>query len=353
MNQGNGVGVGVAEESFGSRAMTTTGETQQTALAARATANVQARYVMAMKNPRSWEDVRVRILRECARPGFAEVARYNKPIGRDGIQGPSIRFAEACVRYAGNLDASTATIYEDRFKRVLEVRLTDYETNTSYAAEITVDKTIERKQSKDRVVVSQRQNSYGDTVFIVEATEDELLNKTSALVSKSVRTLALRLIPGDIIDEGQQACIETLRNRAAKDPGAEKKKLIDAFAGLGVMPSDLAAWLGHPIDATSPAEIVDLRAVYSTIRDGEATWRAVIDARMGDSAKAEKPTGAAAAENLADKVKARGKKEAPQAPASEPKTAQAAAAPKRTHDPETGEVDESELPPEMREPGVE
>jgi len=42
---------------------------------------------------------------------------------------------------AGNLDASTSTIYEDRFKRVLEVRVTDYETNTSYAAEVTVEKT--------------------------------------------------------------------------------------------------------------------------------------------------------------------------------------------------------------------
>jgi len=91
-----------ATEAFGSRSLTRSAETATSAMQASATAAVQARFVMARQQPRSWDDVRVRVLGECKRPGFAQVARYHKPIG-DGIEGPSIRFAEACARYAGNL----------------------------------------------------------------------------------------------------------------------------------------------------------------------------------------------------------------------------------------------------------
>src|SRR5205809_3863734 len=111
MHEGNGT----VREDFGGMSMVTTGERQQTALAARATAEVNARYIMALQRPRSWDDVRVRLLAECRRPGFARVARYLKPIGK-GVAGPSIRFAEACLRYCGNASASATVTFEDRTK---------------------------------------------------------------------------------------------------------------------------------------------------------------------------------------------------------------------------------------------
>ena len=345
-------GHGAKRETFGGRELVSSAETQSAAMQAAATAATNARYIMALQRPRSWEDVRVRILAECARPGFADVARYRKPIGK-GIEGPSIRFAEACARYAGNLGLEAPTIYEDTSKRIIRVTATDYETNASYSADITVAKTVERKKTDGRQVVGQRQNSYGDTVYIVEATEDEILNAVNALVSKATRTLILRLIPGDIIEEGQDACVETLNKRAAKDPAGERKRLCDAFAAIGVMPSDLAKYVGHSLDAMQPAELLELRKIFATIRDGEATWRDVLASRGGSAGTDEGEPGGKT--SLADKVKGkRGAKTETPAPAQaadagppQPKVDHDADGVMVERDPITGET----VPP-PREPGV-
>lgn len=329
-------GNGALREGFGTRSIESTGETQTSAMQAHAQAAIQARFVMAMQRPRSWDDVRVRILRECKRPGFAEVARYRKPIG-EGIEGPSIRFAEACARYAGNLGVETVTTYDDARKRMIHVTAVDYETNSSFSADISVEKRTERKNSKGRTVVGERLNSYGQTVYIVEATDDEILNTVNALVSKATRTLVLRLIPGDIVEEGQATCIDTLRNQAAKDPAGERKKLCDAFAMLGVMPDDLVKYVGHALESLQPAELVELRQAYATIRDGETTWREVIAQR--DSTSTDEPKKAA---TLTEKIKAkRGAKDK----AVETK---APSSPFIEYDAVTGEI----VPP-AREPGEE
>lgn len=305
-------------ETAGGRTLTVTADLNQAALAAQATAQVQARFVMADRRPRSWDDVRVKLLAECRRPGFAEVARYRKPVG-DGIEGPSIRFAEACMRYAGNMSCDTIPINDTRSARTLTVVVTDYETNASYSGNVTIQKTVERKNAKGRVVMGERKNSYGDTVYIVEATEDELLNTQNAMVSKAARTLILRMIPGDIVEEGQTQCIETSKAADARDPRAAQKRLTDAFASRGVMPSELERYLGHPLQAITASEGAELKAIFEAIKDGETTWTAVIEHKLGEQ-KSDKPAAAAQSKNVAEKLKTRN-------------AAKAAGA-----DPETGEL---------------
>jgi hypothetical protein len=281
-------------EEFGATSLVATGETHTSAMVAAAQAGTNARYIMALQRPRSWDNVRTRLLLECERPGFAKVARYRKPIGK-GVMGPSIRFAEACFRLAGNLDAPVTTTFEDREKRILHLVVIDLETNASHSADITIDKTVERRDSTDRVVVASRTNKEGIKVFVVEATEDELLNKQNALISKALRTLVLRLVPGDIVDEGQERCIKTTNDRNAKDPAAAKKEALEAFASVGVFPGALAEYVGHSLDALQPAELDELVQVFTSLRDGEATWEAVLEAKRGGP-KAE---GGAATEGAA------------------------------------------------------
>lgn len=329
------------QQGFGERSLMKSAETHQAALAAAAQASVNARFIQASLRPRNWDDVRVRLLRECERPGFAEVARYRKPIGK-GVEGPSIRFAEACLRYAGNLDAPVTTTYEDRFKRILHVAAIDYETNAGYSKDITIEKTVERSSGKDRVVVGERRNSRGDVVFIVEATEDELLNKENALVSKAVRTQILRLIPGDIIEEAQEKCLATLRSRATKDPEGEKRRIFDAFAGVGVFPKDLEQLLGHGLDAVQPAELVDLRKLFAALKDGEATWAQILEAKKGA------PAGAGGTSSLEEKLRAKAAKKA-KAAAAPPATA----APMSAEEQRAAERTEQAEAKEQREPGEE
>jgi hypothetical protein len=295
----------VVNDSFSSQQLATTGETASSAVAAQATALVQARYVIALKNPRDMDVVRQRILKECKRPGFADVARYNKPIG-NGIVGPSIRFAEAVLRCMGNVVVETVTLFDDQTKRILQVSVTDLEANVPYTSSITVDKTVERKNTqKGDVILSERLNSLGQKTYLVVATEDQLLNKQNALISKAIRTNGLRLVPGDIVEECMDEVVLTQQNRDAKDPDTAKRKLLDSFSSVGVLASDVKKYIGHELTTLNPKEMTDLRELFTAIRDGETTWREAMDAKAPQTGLADKLKPAATTpEKLNEKVNA-------------------------------------------------
>lgn len=97
-------------------------ETAASAVAAREKAAIEARYVMALKRPRDMDEVRVRLLKECDRPGFAEVAKYEKPVAGQKIVGLSVRFAEAAIRLAGNILTQVLIVFDDRERRIPRAR---------------------------------------------------------------------------------------------------------------------------------------------------------------------------------------------------------------------------------------
>ncbi len=264
-------------ESFGSREVSVVRETAATAVAAQAMAAIQARYVMALQRPRDWDNVRVKLLKECRRPTFAAVARYRKPIGK-GIEGPSIRFAEAAVRCMGNILAESTVVYDDPEKRILRINVTDLEGNANYPTEVVIEKTVERRKLQDGdKPLRTRTNSYGDTLYILPATEDDLLNKQNAAISKAIRTNALRLLPGDILDECMEIVKEIVAKKITDDPDAARKQIADAFAALNIQPSELKRYLGCDLGQATPAQLDELRAIYTTLKDGETTWRSVMD----------------------------------------------------------------------------
>lgn len=260
---------------------TRAGEMASTAAASRAKAEVEARFVIALQRPRNILDARARILDACRRPAFAAGALYKKPVGskkvagewrQETLEGLSIRFAETAIQAMRNIVSDTSLVWEDETKRSVKVTVTDLESNLTYSKDITVEKTVERRKLKDgQAAISERVNSYGDKVYLVAATEDEIAQKISAQESKIIRNCGLRLIPQDILDEAQSAIRETL-SKGGSDPKAEIKKVCDAFRSIGVGPVELVGYLGHSLETVSPSEIADLRAVFSAIRDGEASW---------------------------------------------------------------------------------
>lgn len=293
-----------------------TSEVAATAVAAQARAMVLSRYEMALRCPRNWDQVRQDILKECRRPTFAhnKSAFYRKPIG-DGVEGLGIRFVEVALRCMTNVLVETTMIYEDEAKEVHRVSVTDLESNLTYPLDVRVSKSVERsKAMDDGSYISVRKNSYGKLVYTIPATDDDLLNKRAALISKAVRTLGLRVIPGDLQDEAETIIKDIRRDEAAKDPDAERKRLVDAFGGIGVKAEALTEFLGHDLGACSPSELVDLRGIYGAIKDGETTWQAVIE-NKAEQIAAKKPAAGGDDGKVADlnaKVRA-GKK-----PAAEP-----------------------------------
>lgn len=288
--RGPGGGNMTARRTGGGDEIAFSGETASAALAEQARANVEARFVMARRFPRNYDRARVQLLAACKNPEFAKVAMYFKPVG-DGVRGPSIRMAEEIARCMGNIATNAITVYDDQWKRIIHVEATDLEVNLTHPITVSVEKTVERKKLRDgQSARSQRVNSFGDVVYLVDATDDEILNKTAALVSKALRTCILRLAPDSLLSEAMAQVKATLSAEDARDPDAARKAVIDGFAGLGVMPQQLTEYVGHDLQALTPKELNELRALYTTIRDGEATWQEAMElarSRRTDAAGAQ------------------------------------------------------------------
>lgn len=283
-------------------------ETAASAAAAQAKAQVEARYTIALARPRDMDVVRERLLKDCQRPTFAETAEYRKPQGKrlnqetgqweqQYVTGPSIRFAEAAIRCMGNMLVQEVTTYDDDEKRIIEISVTDLESNTAFPSSITIEKTVERKKARDGDdIIRKRTNTNGDPVFILRATEDELLNKKNALLSKAIRTNGLRLVPGDLIDECLYHARQTRKNEDARDPDAARLKIIDAFTSINVSVADLKKYIGDDLARLSPKDLDELRAIHAAIKDGETTWRAAMEAKhpsesLGERMKADLGAG--------------------------------------------------------------
>lgn len=239
-----------------------------------AKARIQSGYIMAYQKPRDPMVSRDNILKACRRSEFAEKAEYVKPVGNKSIKGPSVRFAELALREWGNIMTEVTTLYEDDNIRRVRVSALDLETNAQFTRDVQIKKTIERKSKKNRDddFISERKNSSGETIYVLRATDEEMYTKESAWVSKVLRNEGLRLIPTDIIEEGMVQARKTIADKTIKDPEGEKKKLLDAFSGIGISPKEIQKYIKHPMDIITPSELINLRVIYQSIRDGESTW---------------------------------------------------------------------------------
>lgn len=293
----NGAGASLTRVGFGTTEVETARETQGSALAARAQAEVQARYIVAMQRPRNVEQFRSRLLEHCKRPGFAEIASYAKPVGGDLKRGPSIRFVETALQEFGNVIPDETITYDDDMRRITRVSITDLERNITYDGDVLVEKTVERRSPRDGdEVLGSRRTTEGHTVYKVRATEDDFATKCAAACAKKARNLGLKIIPRDIVDEAGALCRATRETTDAKDPAAARRVIADNFVSLRVFPVDLDAFLGHPFDQASPAELDELRAAYMGVRDGEVRWVDLVEFqrhKRGEVGEASKPAAAA------------------------------------------------------------
>lgn len=295
-------------------------ETASAAVAAREQAAVNARYLMAMRNPRDIEQFRTLLLKECRRPGFAELAEYERPAGREYndatgqweekmARGPSIHLIRTAIALYRNVMADSATIYENAETRIVHAYVLDLETNVSWARSITISKVVERRGQKKkggsateppkgRHIIAERDNSSGEKVYLVVATDDEIRNKEANLLAKAQRENGRSILPRDIIDEAIRVANSTLEKADAEDPDAAKRKVIDGFAEINVAPKDLEELVGHSLERLSPAELKELRRVFVAIREGNANWDEIIAAK--DPAGSREAAKAVAEDKLAN-----------------------------------------------------
>ena len=258
------------------------------AAAVRSAEEVKVAYQVANYRPRNIQQARQSLVDVCGRPSFAPLIEWEKPAAGKKIKGVTIRLMEEAIKAYTNIQVTKTTVYEDAVNRKVVVKVIDLENNISYEDESVIRKTVERSNAGDRVVISQRQNSKGEATYLVEATEDEMLGKTNAQVSKMIRTLAKRLIPADLIEDGLDKARKTMRNADAVDPKTASNKIFDSFKGLGITPDMIAIYVGSNKAIFTLDELESLRGLYAALKEKETTWKEVVDGLQKNGDKNDK-----------------------------------------------------------------
>lgn len=269
-------------QGFGTMERRLSNETAAAMLATQAKAIVEARYIVALQRKRDPDRVRQRLLHRCENPNFAEAARYMLPARGRGepISGLSIRFVEAAIQEMGNIWIESIPILDDQERRLIRVSVTDLETNTGSDRTFVISKTVERRQLKEgQQAVAKRLNSFGELLYIVEASEEELAMKEAAITSKVRRSLGMQIIDGGLADECEEKITETIDKKIKDDPDRERKRLIDGFGAMGIRVEDLKAYVGTELDRLTPADYKHLREVWTGLKEGHTTWADVVEAR--------------------------------------------------------------------------
>lgn len=236
--------------------------------------------MMAAKRDRRDEKSAIdRILNSCCRESLAAVAQYQFARGGTDIDGPSIRLLEAIAQCWGNLQSGWAEI--DRYigqdgvgVSVIEAFAWDLESNYRVPRIFNVRHWRDTKQ--------------GGYPLKDERDIYELCANTAA---RRVRACLIAVIPGDVVDEARKQCDATLASKTDVSPEA-MQKMLAAFDAIGVTKAQIEERIQRRIEAITPAQVVTLRKVYNSLRDGMSSvsdWFASKAAAAGAQA-AEKET---------------------------------------------------------------
>lgn len=222
--------------------------------AAREITEVQSMVVMAKKFPRDRIAAFDKIINDCSRPTLANAAMYAYSRGGTEITGASIRLAECIAKNWGNIDFGIKEIEQSKGESIVMSYAWDLETNT--------------RQSKIFKVPHLRETKKGS--YKVESARDiyELVANNGA---RRLRACILGIIPSDVIDSAIKQCELTLRTDPENSSPEKIKKLVESFAALGVPLAAIEKRIQRRIDSILPAQVVQLRKVYTSIKDEMGT----------------------------------------------------------------------------------
>lgn len=220
------------------------------ATAQREIAEVQAAMAIAKRFPRNQMKALDRILTACQRPSLAEVALYSYARGGTDITGPSIRLAEAFAQQWGNIDFGIRELDQRLGESTVQAYAWDLETNT--------------RQTKTFQVKHRRHTKKGG--YNLEDPRD-IYEMVANQGARRVRACILGIIPGDVVEAAVAQCEATLKAKADISPEAVKK-MVQAFASYGVTQAQIETRIQRKLDSITPAQIISLRKVYNSLKDG-------------------------------------------------------------------------------------
>jgi len=254
----------------------------------RAVAEVQGAMMIARANPRDQVQAMDRILNACTRQTLAESAIYSYSRGGADVTGPSIRLAEAMAQAWGNMQFGLRELSQAHGESTVQAYAWDVETNTRKEVTFTVPH-VRHTRSGVRRLEDPRD------VYELVANQG----------SRRLRACILAVIPGDVTEAAVRQCEITQTSSADTSPEAVKR-MVDAFAKLGVTREQIEGRIQRRLDAIRPAQVVDLRRVYTSISDGmsaPADWFPI--------PQEAPPAATSATQAVKDKLKAKAGRQDP------------------------------------------
>lgn len=288
------------------------------ALAARENTETLALIAMARRFPRDQKACSGRIIIAFQRTGLAEESQYEFARGGTKISGPSIRSAEAIACEWTNLSTGWSEL--ERFKdeqgvgvSVIEAFAIDYQTTRREAIKFVVRHWRDRKEGQGYPLREER----------------DIYELCANQAQRRKRACILALIPGDVIESAMLQADATLKAKADTSPEGVAK-LLEAFAKYGVTKAMVEKRLQRNMDAISPAQMVGLKKIGVSLRDGMSDvseWFELLPPEAGGAAQAGTAAADAAAAVTQASQQRRTRAKGPAAPSDAPAAGAPAQAP--------------------------
>lgn len=219
----------------------------------RAIAEVQARMMIARANPRDPMKAVDLILQDCMRPSLADCAIYDYARAGNDITGPTIRLAEAIARRWGNIASGIKEV----------TRANGFSECVAYAWDLESGYYDER-QFQVRHWRDTKKGGYPIT------DERDIYELVANMGQRRKRAVLLSVIPGDVVEAAVAQCEATMRAKADTSPEA-MQKMVAAFEPYGVTREMIERRIQRRLDSITPAQVVSLKKVYASLRDGMST----------------------------------------------------------------------------------
>lgn len=238
----------------------------------REASEIQAMVFMAKQFPRNQIQAADRILNACTRQTLADSAVYSYPRGGQNIEGPSIRLAEVLAQNWGNLDFGIRELSQENGVSTVEAYAWDLETNV--------------RQAKVFQVAHKRM-AKGGTKTLTDPRD--IYEMVANQGSRRLRACILSVIPGDIVEAALAQCAITQAASVGTKPEEVKetiRKLTEAMGKFGITPENIQDRYQCRLEAIRPAQIVELRKIYTSLKDGmskPSDWFAIQEVKKSDA----------------------------------------------------------------------
>ena len=221
--------------------------------ASRAIAEAQGKLVIAKRFPRDEVEAYAKAMEACQRPTMAAKAFYSFPRGGQTVEGPTIRFAEELARCWGNIDYGIKELSQDDGKSEMQAYAWDLETNAQSVQNFT--NPHQREQGKKMVNLTSQRDIY---------------ENNANMATRRLRSRILAILPSWFVEDAIEECKKTLSGRNDTPLIDRVKKMVVAFAKIGVTQEQIEKRLKKKIDTMNADDFVEYTGIYNAIKQGES-----------------------------------------------------------------------------------